>query len=169
MNEKEFFESIAKVRAKDPEKAEAIFRKYKEDPTRTWEDLELLASKAPADVIARESKGTRLPLAEAYHLSEDQLRSFIDPNSRTNWMTMDTDQLLKGAMDAGYVRRLDDKATPEEKQARREEFGRFLNYLAQASTDPLPALAVTGLAADQEAGNLSSSSSFSILRCDLGR
>jgi hypothetical protein len=135
MNEKEFFESIAKVRAKDPEKAEAIFRAYKEDPTRTWEDLELLASKAPADVIARESKGTRLPLAEAYHLSEDQLRSFIDPNSRTNWMTMGSDQLLKGAIDAGYVRELTDKATPEEKQARREEFGRFLNYLAQASTD----------------------------------
>ena len=59
MDKKEFFESIAKVREKDPKKAEAIYRVYKEDPTRTWEDLELLASKAPADVIARESKGTR--------------------------------------------------------------------------------------------------------------
>ena len=45
MKEKEFFDSYVKLQKKDPEKAEAIFRAYQEDPTRTWEDLELITSK----------------------------------------------------------------------------------------------------------------------------
>lgn len=133
MGEDELFEKLGKINSSNPDLANRMYELWKEDNTRDYSTLEKLAG-VGFDAKAKKELGKlRSPVTEAFNISEDQYRLLVDPNSKINWTTLPTKELLKAAIKGGYVEDVPKNASEEEKREQRENFGLFLNMLANES------------------------------------
>lgn len=133
MSEDEILEKLEKLNTSDPDLANRIYELWEEDNTRDFSTLEKLAKVGFDSMVKRETDGVRRPVTEAFGISEAQYRLLVDPNSDVNWMTIPTKELLKAAIDGGYVKDLPKNASETEKREQRENFGNFVNMLAAES------------------------------------
>ena len=132
MTEDEIFEALEKET--DIDAANRMYDLWKEDPTRDMKTLKALAGVGFGGKVETYTGKGRRPVTEAFGISEDQYRLLVDPNSPINWMTLPTKELMKAAIDGGYVQDIPKDASEEEKMAKRQQFGDFLRMLADEST-----------------------------------
>lgn len=128
MSEDEVFEKLGKMT--DVDLANRMYELWLEDKTRDFETLEKLGGVGFDALAKKETSKVRRPATEAFGISEDQYRLLIDPNSKINWMTLPTKELMKAAIKGGYVEDLPKNASEEQKQEQRKDFGLFLKMLA---------------------------------------
>lgn len=134
MTREEVIEQLLKVKDKDPQLAQKMYEFWKEDNTRSIDDLQKLAGKSFKDLVERETGKTRRPVTEAFGVNEDKYLDLINPDSPTNWMHLGSSELKKAAINGGYMKDLPKNATEEEKLEQRRNFGNFLRMLADEST-----------------------------------
>lgn len=140
MTDKEFYKHYNELLKTDPDRAERIWKMWRDDQDakdygREWTQYMLLSDTTPKGIIESDNTKVRIPATEAFHVSEDGLRQLIDPNSKHNWTTLPTEVLLKAAMDGGYVKEIPANAPEWKKKEQRQQFSSFLKMLGDASTD----------------------------------
>jgi hypothetical protein len=112
-----------------------MYEAWLADPTVTREALVNMFSPKASDKIKAGDSGVRQPLTEAFGVGADKIGALLNPRSQYYWGNMPAKELLKVAMNAGYVKDLPGDASEGDKQQNREDFGKFLNYLAKSSTE----------------------------------
>lgn len=112
-----------------------MYEAWLADPTVTREALVNKFSPKASDKIKAGDSGVRQPLTEAFGVGADKIGALLNPRSQYYWGNMPAKELLKVAMNAGYVKDLPGDASDGDKQQNREDFGKFLNYLAKSSTE----------------------------------
>lgn len=133
MNEREFVEYIRPLVKKDPELAHALDSEYTADPKASIEQLKARAEyslgRASGRIAMADGKNVS-GLANAFNVSEAMLRRIIDPNSKENWMTMPSSEIMKAAVRAGYMKELPNNATDAQKAENRQGLSDFLKFLS---------------------------------------
>lgn len=112
-----------------------MYEAWLADPTVTREALVNKFSPKASDKIKAGDSGVRQPLTEAFGVGADKIGALLNPRSQYYWGNMPAKELLKVAMNAGYLKDLPGDASEGDKQQNREDFGKFLNYLAKSSTE----------------------------------
>ena len=112
-----------------------MYEAWLADPTVTREALINRFSPKASDKIKAGDSGVRQPLTEAFGVGADKIGALLNPRSQYYWGNMPAKELLKVATNAGYVKDLPGDASESDKQQNREDFGKFLNYLAKSSTE----------------------------------